>query len=156
MDENELKAFLFDSNAQGYAKGEVRTWTKEADGSLTIAYERGPWRMHDNFFGGEPYAGREVVFHEGKPAWILVYYGWVAESEDADATYAVLKRALAQMPPDHPFRGPAAYREGGLTYTNVWEGDIGRVHGRETISGDGRLLYQADYVGGWVDRRKGV
>ncbi len=35
------------------------------------------WAFHDNYFGGEPYGGRSVAFHQGKPVWIAVYYGWV-------------------------------------------------------------------------------
>lgn len=40
--------------------------------------------MNDNFFGGEPYGGREVVFYEEKPVWMMVYYGWVAEGIESN------------------------------------------------------------------------
>ena len=32
-------------------------------GGVTIPYEKGDWKSHDNFFGGEPYGGRIIVFY---------------------------------------------------------------------------------------------
>ena len=63
--------------------------------------------MHDNFFGGEPYGGRMVVFYKNKPIWTMVYYGWVEKTvKDPNVVYRILRSALKQMPNDAPFRGP--------------------------------------------------
>lgn len=156
MNTEALRTFLVKSNEAGYAGGDEKKWTREDDGSLTIVFEDGPWRSHDNFFGGEPYGGRTVVFHQGRPAWLLVYYGWVAEESDPDRLYGVLKNALKQMPTDAPYRGPKRYEEDPFSYTNQWEGGIDRFIGRETIQEGSSLVYRADYVGGSVDRRRGV
>jgi hypothetical protein len=78
MDAEQLRRFLLKSNAAGYAGGDEKQWVRESDGSWTIVFEGRPWKSHDNFFGGEPYGGRTVVFHQGEPMWLLVYYGWVA------------------------------------------------------------------------------
>lgn len=156
MDITQLKQFLLDSNKAGYAGGEAKKWIKEKDGSTTIPFEKGDFRSHDNFFGGEPYGGRVVVFHQGKPVWIMVYYGWVTENTPADPVYAILRQALMRMPGEAPFRGPEQYVENGLAYMNAWEGDVARFSGEEKILKERAVLYKACYLGGLVDRRQGV
>jgi hypothetical protein len=151
-----LRGFLLDCNAASYAGGDEKQWLKEPDGSTTIPFERGGWRSHDNFFGGEPYGGRTVVFDGEKPVWLMVYYGWVANELEANLVYGVLRRALMQMPEDAPFRGPAQYREGEFVYMNAWTGDVGRFGGEEQIMQGDQLVYQASYSGGLVDQRRGV
>jgi hypothetical protein len=151
----QLKNFLIDSNNAGYAGGESKKWIKEADGSRTIPFEKAPWKSHDNFFGGEPYGGRTVVFYEGKPVWMMVYYGWVSEGVETNPVYEALRNALKQMPKDYPFRGPREYKEGEFTYTNSWDGEVDRFSGEEQITKKGELVYKANYMGGLVDQRKG-
>lgn len=151
-----LKQFLIDSNNAGYAGGEEKKWIKEPDGSTTIPFEKGAWKSHDNFFGGEPYGGRTIVFYEGKPYWMMIYYGWVEEGVETNSVYGILRNALKQMPADYPFRGPREYREGEFTYTNNWQGETNRFSGEEQITQGDKLIYKANYLGGLVDQRRGV
>lgn len=151
-----LKHFLIDSNKAGYAGGDRKEWVKEPDGSTTIPFEKGPFKSHDNFFGGEPYGGRTIVFYEKKPVWMMVYYGWVAEGVESDPVYDVLRNALMGMPVDFPYRGPKEYKEGEFTYTNTWEGEVDRFSGEEQIKQGDKLIYKANYLGGLVDQREGV
>lgn len=156
MDINQLRQFLLDSNAAGYAGGEEKKWIKEADGSTTIPFEKGEWKSHDNFFGGEPYGGRIIVSYQNKPVWMMVYYGWVTDGAETSPVYAILRSALKQMPQDAPFRGPKDFTEGDLIYLNSWVGEIERYSGEEQISQNGKLVYKASYLGGLVDQQKGV
>lgn len=156
MNKNALRQFLVDSNKAGYAGGEEKKWVKEKDCSTTIPFEKGLWKSHDNFFGGEPYGGRTIVFYEEKPVWIMVYYGWVEEEIETDSVYGVLKNALAQMPEDYPYRGPKEYSEGEYIYTNNWNGEVDRFSGEEEITQGDKLVYKANYLGGLVDQRQGV
>ncbi|MCL5409858.1 MAG: DUF5680 domain-containing protein [Patescibacteria group bacterium] len=156
MNKELLRQFLVDSNKAGYAGGEAKKWIKEADGSTTIPFEKGDFRSHDNFFGGEPYGGRVVVFHNDKAVWMMVYYGWVAEGVATDPVYGVLRNALMQMPEDAPFRGPKEFKDGEFVYSNSWDGDVERYSGKEQITQSGKLIYKADYRGGLVDQRQGV
>ena len=156
MNINELRQFLLDSNNAGYAGGEEKKWIKESDGSTTIPFEKGLWKSHDNFFGGEPYGGRLVVSYEGKPYWIMVYYGWVEQGVDTNVVYKILRGALKQMPSEYPFRGPKEYTEGDYTYTNSWQGEIDQYTGEEKIMHGDTLMYKATYIGGLVDQRQGV
>lgn len=156
MDVTDLKTFLLHANAAGYATGKEKAWTKELDGSTTIVYKEGAWKSHDNFFGGEPYGGRVVVFHDGKPYWIMVYYGRVMEKVNPDTVYKVLRNALKRMPKDHPYRGPKRYEEGASVYTNTWTGTLKNFSGKEMITQDEKTAYEATYIGGLVDQRVGV
>lgn len=156
MQRDALQDFLLAANQAGYAGGDERTWHKQPDGSTTIRYERDRWRLDDNFFGGEPYGGRMVVFEDDCPGWMMVYYGWVADDTDANLMYSVLRRALMQMPADCPLRGPGEYHDGAFTYSNVWNGDVERFAGVEQIVHEQTIVYEASYSGGVVDRRRGV
>jgi hypothetical protein len=156
MNTNQLRQFLIDSNNAGYAGGEEKKWIKESDGSTTIPFEKGLWKSHDNFFGGEPYGGRLIVSYEGKPYWIMVYYGWVKPGVETNSVYGVLRGALKQMPFDYPFRGPKEYKEGEYLYTNSWNGVIDQYNGEEKIMQGDKLIYKANYIGGLVDQRQGV
>lgn len=156
MSKEALRQFLVDSNKAGYAGGDAKKWIKEPDGSTTIPFEKGEWRSDDNFYGGEPYGGRIIVFHNEKPHWMMVYYGWVEEGVNADSVYGILRGALMQMPDDAPFRGPEEYQEGEFTYTNKWTGDVDRYSGEEQITQGEKLIYKAYYMGGLVDQRLGV
>ena len=156
MNKKLLCQFLIDSNNAGYAGGEEKKWVKESDGSTTIPFEKGVWKSHDNFFGGEPYGGRTIVFYKGKPYWMMVYYGCVEEGIEANQIYKILRGALKQMPANHPYRGPNEYREGEYTYTNLWDGEVNQFSGEERITQGEKLIYKANYIGGLVDQKRGV
>ena len=156
MDEAALSAFLLEASRRGYAAGGDAAKVREADGSTTIVYHRGSWTLHDNYFGGEPYGGREVVFLHGRPVWLAVYYGWVeGASVDPEGVYAFLQHALREAPPAFPVRGPVEFSEGPSTYRNAHDGDVTNFSGEETIHEGARHVYTARYLGGLVDRRPG-
>ncbi len=62
MDTKELKAFILEASKNTYASEDPNIKVKQPDGSTTIVYEKDKWKYHDNYFGGEPFGGREVVF----------------------------------------------------------------------------------------------
>lgn len=156
MDLTSFKKFLIDSNKVGYAGGEEKKWIKEADGSTTIPFEKGEWKSHDNFFGGEPYGGRTIVFYRGEPYWLMVYYGRVEDKVETDSVYGILRNALKQMPEDYPFRGPKEYKEKEFIYKNNWQGEVDKFSGEERIFQNGKPVYKANYVGDLVDQKKGI
>ena len=151
-----LRQFLIDSNNVGYAGGQKNKWIKEPDGSTTIPFEKGAWKSNDNFFGGEPYGGRTIVFYQNKPYWMMVYYGRVEDGIEANSVYEVLRGALKQMPVNHPFRGPKEYKEGEYVYTNSWNGEVDQFKGEEQITQGEKLIYKANYIGGLVDQKRGI
>ena len=120
-----------------------------------MIFEDGDWKYHDNYFGGEPYGGREVVFFKSKPIYIMVYYGQVNESvPDINKVYGILMNALKLVPENRPYRGPEKYNKGNLSYSNNFTGKIDNFFGEEIIKESGREIYKAKYIGGFVDQRK--
>ncbi len=149
--EKGLKRFLLEFNKVGYASGEEERWAKEEDGSKTISFEKGKWKARDNFFGGEPYGGRTVVFYDKKPDRMMVYYGWVEKGINVEPIYKFLQEALKEMPEEYPFRGPEKYSKDNYVYLNLWRGNIKRFSGEEKITKREQLVYKANYMGGLVD-----
>lgn len=155
MDIKKLKKFLIETKKAGYGAGDSKKWIKEKDDSTTIPFESGDFRMHDNFFGGEPWGGREMVFFKGKPAWIMVMYGSVDPSfNDFEAVYKFLKKALLNQPEDLPLRGPQIFQDGGFVYKNKIKGDLENFIGEEAIYKGDKQIYKTNYAGGLVDQRK--
>lgn len=156
IDKQRLCKFLSDAKKLTYAAGETAKKIVEADKSTTLIFEDGDLKYHDNYFGGEPFGGREVVFLQNKPIYIMTYYGLVNESvSDFETVYKVLQKALSLIPEDYPFRGPNEYSENGLTYKNSHNGEIDNFFGEEIISSSqGKEIYKAKYIGGFVCQRK--
>lgn len=148
----QLKEFLLKANMP-HATGTSKM-VKEQNGSRTIKFSDGDWSMEDNFFGGEPYGGRQVVFYKQAPAWICVYYGQVHSTNlTPDKVYDFLRKALQYPPADRPFRGPDSYKQSNLEYQNSLDGDADGYAGKEVILEDGKEIYWAKYLGGLVDQR---
>lgn len=149
MDTKELKAFILEASKNTYASEDSNIKAKQSDSSTTIVYEKDDWRYHDNYFGGEPFGGREVVFFQDKPVWMMVYYGSVVvETIVPDELYKVLTKALRNAPEDMPYRGPKELIDGDFIYKNDLEGNVERFSGEERINKGNILLYTAKYVGG--------
>jgi hypothetical protein len=156
LDKKQLCEFLVKAKKATYAAGEASKKIVEADKSTTLIFKEGDLKYHDNYFGGEPFGGREVVFFQNEPIYIMTYYGSVSKSvSDLKAVYKILQKALLLIPEDYPFRGPDEYSEDGLIYKNSHTGEIDNFFGEETItSADGKEIYKAKYTGGYVNQRK--
>ncbi len=155
MNKEGLRHFVQKVNKEGYGSGKTDHWIKEKDGSTTIPFESGDFRMHDKFFGGEPYGGSMVVFFRNVVVWMMVYYGAVIPGQDILEVYKVIQKALLNAPAEMPVRGPRELEDGKLTYENGWIGDIEDFSGQESIvNKEGRTVYSAKYMGGLVDQQK--
>ena len=156
MDLDALRKFLIAANQAGYASsGETKT-IKEANYSKSLFFEHGDFKCHDNWFGGEPYGGRTVVFHKERPVWMVTYYGTVDPAfAELKEVYDFLRSALRNLPEDFPVRGPKKFEQDKWRYENSWDGDLGIFSGEELIFYDGKPVYEASYAGGFVDTRKG-
>jgi len=154
MDIEKLRAFLLYCGREGDAHIPEGAMKKEQDGSTSITLEKENWKFHDNYFGGEPYGGREVVFYGSRPIWIMVYYGNVdAGVSDLEPVYGFLKKALALVPDEAPYRGPAKFLDGDFQYENTWNGSLEAFSGEEIIYLHGEKVYSARYGGGLVAQR---
>lgn len=154
MDNQSLTQFLLESNEKGYASQDESTFVKENDSSTSINYESGDWRFHDNYFGGEPYGGRQVVFYQQKPCWITVYYGQVGSSvKDIKEVYIFLKKALLKPRKGFPLRGQEEFIDGAYKYESSLKGNIENFTLKEKIYQNNNEIYSAVFFGGYVDQR---
>jgi hypothetical protein len=150
--ENGIKKFLFEANQYGYSNEDAQI-VNESDGSHTISHENGDWKFHDNFFGGEPYGGREVIFYRNKPVWMMVYYGAIHDRFLKEKIYKFLRASLRKVPDDEPYRGPASYNKGDWLYRNTVIGDIKSFTGKEIILYKGHEVFHTIYQGGLVEQQ---
>jgi co-chaperonin GroES (HSP10) len=150
----QLREFLVKAKKAGYANYNAEK-VEEKNKSKTITFKLKDWKYFDNYFGGEPYGGEEVVFFKDKPVYMMVYYGSVDNSiEDFKKVYKFLQNALLLIPKGNPFRGPKKYKQDDYVYINKFEGKAHDFHGEETILLKGKRIYEARYAGGLVDQRK--
>ena len=156
IDKKQLCHFLVKAKKATYAAGDSAQKKIEDDQSTSLIFEDGDFKYHDNYFGGEPFGGREVVFLKNEPVYIMTYYGKVAESvKDFEVVYKILQKALTLIPEDYPYRGPKEYSQDGLIYKNSYTGEIDNFSGDEIINtNEGEELYKAKYIGGLVNQRK--
>lgn len=61
-----------------------------------------------------------------------------------------LKAALLRVPSDKPYRGPEMYSDGGYTYTCKVSGSFEWFQGKETISLNGKQIYDCYFHGGTI------
>ena len=147
-----LKQFIIKANIP-HATG-TAVIHKEKNGSHTITFSEGNWSMEDNFFGGEPYGGQQVIYYKKAPVWICVYYGRVHNTVfSPDKVYDFLRESLQHPPKEQPLRGPVSYKRGDLEYQNKIKGDVDNYSGKEVILENGKQIYWAKYLGGLVDQR---
>lgn len=151
LDTEKLKQFIVKAHQNGFTVQDENQFIKEANGSTTILFSDGDYKMEDNFFGGEPYGGREVVYFKGKAVWIMLYYGKVEEGTPRDKVYSFLKEALGKQTEVKPFRGPDIYEKGDFCYETHVFGKLESFSGDEQIFLKDEQVYTADYMGGLVD-----
>ena len=152
--EEDLGKFLVQAKQLTYAGGQEAQKIIEDDGSKTLIFQDGDFRYHDNYFGGEPYGGRELVFFKGCPVYTMLYYGWVDKKiTDFNQVYKILRQALLLIPVEAPYRGPKDYRVGDYHYLNSFTGELSNFSGEEIIKYKGEEIYKAKYIGGFLDQR---
>jgi hypothetical protein len=151
MNDLALKQFIYKASRATYASGDESIKTKQLDESTTIQFTDGEYVYHDNYFGGEPYGGREVVFYNNKPVWMMVYYGLVYEGANSEV-YNFLMQALSNNTEDSPYRGPINFKDKEWEYKNVVTGNVDKFSGIEKIFRSGKCVYEASYIGGYVNR----
>lgn len=155
LNKPELKKFIYAAHNRGYALGDGVKDIKEKDHSTTIEFSLRKFSYKDNYFGGEPYGGREVVFYDGSPVWLMIYYGAVSTGySQIKEVYSFLQQALKKEPLANPYRGPEKFNKGKWSYKNKWSGDIQNFSGKELIYAGSVLVYKSNYLGGMIDQRE--
>lgn len=150
----ELTRFLLACGDAGYATETFKV--TEIDGSITYAKELDDWEKEDNYFGGEPFGGREVAFYRGHVVWMMVYYGEIVADHYQKETESYLRKVLSQKHAVWQPRGPTVYdtQDGKWKYANEYHGTIEKFHGADRILREGVEVYSCKYAGGLVNYHK--
>ena len=140
-----LKAKLF-----GYASGGEGQEKKFDDGSVGFEIVSDGYRYLDRYNGFNPFAGSEQVFDSNDALlWIMNYFGEVLPSDsETKKIYSFLKKAMLQISPEYPFRGPSKLENQNLRYENKQYGSLDRFHGIESIYENNKKVYILYYHGG--------
>ena len=145
----ELNAFLVRAKKDTYASGKKPTTLK--DGFEEFVYQEGTRLYRDGYRAKDPkpFGGREVVFEDEKPVWIMNYYGFMLSNEvESKDVYRFLRKTMSLVEEDRPFRGCSNLKEGDYEYKDNSEGDVNRFIGTERIFFKGKEVYRLEYHGG--------
>ncbi len=110
-------------------------------------YKENDMMYYDTYLGSEKFAGEEALWIKGEPYWSMNYAGRVT-GDDFSGDF--LKQALLRVKADMPFRGPEKYSEGEYTYNCEARGDFEWFQGYETISFNGKMIYECFFHGGII------
>jgi len=148
----ELSEFIVEANKNTYAahKGKVPPEKVERKGYKELEYEKGDWRLRDGYAGNFRAPGSTTVYYKEKPAWFMSYTGVGMEPgkyRQTQATFEFLGKALMQITPDLPYRGPKEFKEGNRRYEMSVQGTVEVFKGDEAIYEDGELTFGQHFSG---------
>jgi len=146
-----LREFLVKAKARGYATKGESDELELADGGKELSYHEGEYTYRDRYYGFNPFVGEEVVWQDGHVVWAMNYYGRVTGGSISSIdVYRFLQKALREVEPDRPFRGPRTFADSQFEYRDENEGDLEYFFGSERILRSGLEIYHLTYHGGRV------
>lgn len=150
----ELTNFLHKAMLSTFA-GDGEKVKPQRPGFDEFVYEEGSWKYRDSYCGFMQSWGQEVVWHDGKPFWTMLYGGGMepehhGNREFAIQTFTFLKKAMSHKQDTFQPRGPNNLKEGDWEYLCEWEGDVKKFHGSEKITFKGKLVFTHRFVGGLI------
>src|ERR671918_380451 len=130
----EFVEFLLRAKLKTYATGGEGNEHNLEDGTREMSYREGNFFYRDRYFGFNPFIGEEVIWDKDKVIWAMNYYGAVTDdSIPAGDVYHFLQKAMQQIRPDRPFRGPSEHRERDFLYQDESTGHVDQFSGEEKI-----------------------
>jgi len=152
---NELKKFLYEANAHGYA-GDDQNILPQRSGFHELEYGKPDWYFRDSYSGHYYAPGQEVVYYKNEPVWAMAYSGGMKEKYHKEyddfvhETFTFLKEALLEMDKDKPYRGPNSYKHDSWHYLSNIKGDITDFIGNEKIFHNNELVFEQNFIGGTI------
>jgi hypothetical protein len=144
-----LETFLVKAKQNTYAAGKPGGETILEDECKELSYAEDEFLYRDRYYGENPFAGQEIVWHAGQMVWAMNYYGAITDPRAFEAEIpSFLKSALRQGSEELPYRGPHRFAEGECVYTNESQGALAAFSGQETITYRGKEVYSLVYHGG--------
>jgi hypothetical protein len=148
---NQLNAFIVHAKAATYVGGGPKSLSHRP-GSHDLEFHEGPFDYLDSYFGGTDFLGEEVVYFEGKPVWVMNYYGYILEPSLIAARQVgqILQESLSAMYQQGRFLGGFEHTSEKDTYVDINQGDVTAFAGREWIMHENVKVYELVYHGGLV------
>lgn len=148
---DQLNAFIVRAKAVTYVGGGAKSLSYRP-GSHDLQFHEGAFSYLDSYFGGSDFLGQEVVYCEGKPVWVMNYYGRILEPSLITAAEVgqIIQTSLSKMYKEGRFLGGFEHLIGNNTYFDTNEGDITSFTGKEWITCEGVKAYELTYHGGLV------
>lgn len=146
MVKNDIIEFLVKAKKKTYA-GDGNVTTSSRPCSRDLKYFEDNFEYYDSYFGTDPFVGEEALWSSGEIIWSMNYAG---RKLDKDFEYGFLKEALRLVTSEKPFRGPDEYSNGDYKYMCETIGDFEWFQGYESITFQGKLVYECYYHGGIV------
>ena len=146
----------FLNSIEGWAD-EAAVESEPMPGLHFITIKKGDFTYTDQYGGGEPFQGLEIVWKNNHLVWMMSYRGEYKGKVDYKIFLSFLKAALRSSPKYMPIRGPKKFSEmklPGWGYNNKWNGNMSGFKGKEEISFKNSKVYSAEYYGGLVDIKK--
>lgn len=151
----EIQKFLITARSHTYAAdtGKVNPLIP---GTTQLEYREGDWFYRDIYDGELRFQGREVIYHQDRPLWGMVYEGgmeMLPQGVGSEDVYNFLRKSLLKHVGAARIAGEVHHKEGEFRYegkTNAQEDVIGKFWGEEKISYHGEVVYQLAYGGGWL------
>lgn len=144
---NDIISFLIKAKKSTYA-GKGAETSPSRPRSHDLVYNEDKMTYYDTYLGGDKFVGEEALWVSGEPIWSMNYAGRVT-GENFSGDF--LKAALLNVPYDKPFRGPERYEENGYEYRCSVNGGFEWFQGYETISFNGKEIYECYFHGGKIE-----
>jgi len=152
----QLAEFIVEGKQHGFAGG--GQYRETSEGFKVFTYEKNGLLYFDSYSGEESFTGNEGVKKkdEKDSIWSMSYRGRdLDEAIYHEINTSFLKKALMQVTPDFPFRGPLHFIDpqfpNHIYFNEVWgditdfEGEDGVLHFVESA---GRRTFRLKYGGG--------
>ena len=147
----QLNTFIVRAKAATYAGGGAKSLSHRP-GSHDLQFHEGAFSYLDSYFGSADFLGQEVVYFEGKPVWVMNYYGRILEPSliTAEEAGQIIQESLSRMYNEGRFLGGFEHSTRNSIYVDTSEGDITSFTGREWIMRENVKVYELVYHGGLV------
>lgn len=151
----QLADFIVEANRKTWAadKGEVEPFLP---GHKSHEYQKGDWRLVDDYSGYFQAPGMTIVSYKDLPAWHMYYGGEgmsLSHYDKVQEAFSFLRKALMQVTPQLPLRGPESFDEDNWHYAFKINGTIENCTWEEEVrKGTNKMFKQTGAAGIYIHK----
>lgn len=155
IDLEELTNFLVKAKTNTYASGLENNISSQRPEFDELEFKEGKWEYRDSYCGFFRAPGQEIVRFKEEPVWNMSYDGGMLEEFHGDKEFAIqtfkfLQKAMRNIDPAKPFRGPSNFKDENYEYIMEIDGDIKSFKGTEKILFKGKVVFVQNFMGGLI------